>query len=348
MNSKPKKVLIVDDSRYISEYLAAIFSSDHRFEVIGKAADPYEAVKIIADEVPDVISLDIEMPRMSGVKFLKKIMRQHPIPVIVITNQSLKQINAAMEALHAGAVDVISKKDITPTDTDGKRMLVEKMWSAANGKVGRLSFAGPQAAQKGSQPEGFSSQQKIVLMGASSGGTQTITKILSGLPAQIPPVLIVQHIPEQMSFLFARRLNELLPFYVKEAENGDRVRANQVLIAQGNKHMELKYSGEEAFIKISQGPPLNFVRPSVDKLFFSALSKEPDKIVAILLTGMGRDGAHGLLQLKEKGAFTIAQDEASSMIYGMPKAAKDMNAARALMSPEEISRYIRNISAPEK
>lgn len=340
---KQKKILIIDDSRYIREYLAALFTSDSRFRVIGMAEDPYEAVKIIANEVPDVISLDIEMPRMSGVRFLKKIMRQHPIPVIIITNQSSKQIGAAMEALNAGAVDVVSKKDISPNDVDGKKMLIEKMWSAANGKVSRVVTPDVHTVKNVSDAPDQKIGDKIILMGASSGGTQTITKILSALPPSIPPILIVQHIPEKMSFLFAQRLNETLPFYVKEAEDGDHVRANQVLIAQGNRHMELRYGKNDVSVRISQGPPLNFVRPSVDKLFFSALSKDPEKIVAILLTGMGRDGAHGMLQLREKGAYTIAQDEASSMIYGMPKAARELGAAKKLMSPLEISNFIKNI-----
>lgn len=342
MMEAARKILIVDDSRYMREYLHNLFSADERFRVIGTAADPYEAVKMMAREAPDAITLDIEMPRMSGVTFLNKIMRQHPLPVIVITNQDMKQMEWAMEALNAGAVDVVAKKDITPNEKEGRLALLDKVWAAANSRVSRKSTHPEREVGEasGSHKSGDVTSKDIILIGASSGGTRIITDIITALPEGIPPVVIVQHIPEHMSFLFARQLNLVCPFYVKEAEAGDRLVKNQVLIAPGNKHIEIKEAIPGFQVRLTHGPPLNHVRPSVDKLFFSALPYDVSGMTAILLTGMGRDGAQGLLQLREKGAYTIAQDEKSSIIYGMPRAAKELGAAKAIMNPEEIRQYI--------
>ena len=340
MEETAKKILIVDDSRYMRQYLRELFESDQRFRVIGDAEDTYEAVKMMAVEAPDAITLDIEMPRMSGLTFLKKIMRQHPLPVVIITSQEIKQIEWAMEALRAGAVEVVSKKDITPNEKEGRQDLLNKMWAAANGHVSRYSPRDVKESYQNKEVVEKTVSEHIIMIGASSGGTRVLTDIITGLPAGIPPIIVVQHISEQMSFLFARQLNIACPFYVKEAEGGDPVVSNQVLIAPGNKHMEIKKGDAGFSIRLTQGPPLNHVRPSVDKLFFSALSYDVTKMTAILLTGMGRDGAQGLLQLKEKGAYTIAQDEKSSVIYGMPRAAKELGAAKAIMNPDAIRQYI--------
>ncbi len=336
-----RKILIVDDSRYMQQYLRDLIASDDRFQISGIAGDPYEAVKLMAEEAPDLITLDIEMPRMSGLTFLKKIMRQHPIPVIIITSQNVSQIEAAMEALREGAVEVISKNDITPADHEGRKNLLEKMWAAANSKVSR--FTPEKITDSGVQTKQtqYNGSNKLVLIGASSGGTRTISEIITRLPSGIPPVVIVQHIPEQMSFLFARQLNQVCPFYVKEAENDDLLVKNQVLIAPGNRHLELKQTTHGIKARITHGPPVNHVRPSVDKLFFSALPFASRDVIAIILTGMGSDGAQGLMKLREKGAYTIAQDEKSAVIYGMPKVAKEMGAAKAEMNPVEIVGYLK-------
>ncbi len=341
MMQSAKKILIVDDSKYMQRYLRDLIASDDRFEVSGTAGDPYEAVKIIAQEAPDLITLDIEMPRMSGLAFLKKIMRQHPIPVIIITSQNINQIEAAMEALREGAVEVISKNDITPADHEGRKNLLEKIWTASNSKVTRFTPEKIMDNPIHIHHKQNNGSNKLILMGASSGGTRTISEILTRLPTGIPPIVIVQHIPEQMSFLFARQLNQVCPFYVKETENNDMLVKNQVLIAPGNRHIELKETAYGIKARITHGPPINHVRPSVDKLFFSALPFASRDITAILLTGMGSDGAQGLLKLKEKGAYTIAQDEKSAVIYGMPKVAKEIGAAKAIMNPNEIIAYLK-------
>lgn len=340
-----RKILIVDDSRYMREYLEDLFGSDGRFGLLQSAGDPYEAAKIISREAPDVIALDIEMPRMSGLTFLRKIMSQHPIPVVIVTNQDVNQIEMSLEALQAGAVDVVSKKDIGPGENDGRRDLIEKMWGAANSKVSRI-FPG-HAAKEEKKADIFPSQkpsEKLVVMGASSGGTAVISSILQNLPADIPGMVVVQHIPEDMSFLFAKQLNMQTLFYVKEAENGDRVMRKKVLVAPGNKHIELRQDSMGFYVRITQGPPINHVRPSIDKLFYSALQYDAKKIYAFLLTGMGQDGAQGLLKLRQKGAYTVAQDERSSVIFGMPKVAIGLGAAKAVMNPDEIIRVIKSLA----
>ncbi|MFW5974570.1 MAG: chemotaxis-specific protein-glutamate methyltransferase CheB [Bacteroidota bacterium] len=338
---RARKILIVDDSKYMQQYLRDLIASDGRFQVSGTAGDPYEAVKIIAQEAPDLITLDIEMPRMSGLTFLKKIMRQHPIPVIIITSQNINQIEAAMEALREGAVELISKNDITPTDLEGRKNLLEKIWAASNSKVTRLVYDRVMDTAAQTNYSRYNGSNKLILIGASSGGTRTISEIITRLPAGIPPIVIVQHIPEQMSFLFARQLNQVCPFYVKEAEDDDLLVKNQVLIAPGNRHLELKQTSYGLKTRITHGPPVNHVRPSVDKLFFSALPFASRDVIAIILTGMGSDGAQGLLKLREKDAYTIAQDEKSAVIYGMPKVAWEMGAAKAVMNPAEIIRYLK-------
>lgn len=339
-----RKVLIVDDSRYMRKYLEDLFLSDERFDLLRSAPDPYEAAKIISEEAPDAIALDIELPRMSGLTFLKKIMSQHPIPVVIVTNQDVDQIEMSLEALNAGAIDVVSKKDIGPGNDEGRRDLVEKMWAAANSSVSRI-YPHP-AKAKPQNTESISIQppsEKIVMLGASSGGTGIISTILQNLPYNIPGMIIVQHIPEHMSFLFAKQLNAYTPFYVKEAENGDRLTKNQVLVAPGNHHVELCKDGAGYFIRVTHGPPINHVRPSIDKLFFSAMRFDTAGMYAILLTGMGQDGAQGLLKLREKGAYTVAQDERTSIIFGMPKVAIEMGAACAIMNPDEIIWLIKSI-----
>lgn len=339
-----RKILIVDDSRYMRDYLEDLFLSDSRFRVLPSATDPYQAARIISKEAPDAIALDIEMPRMSGLTFLKKIMRQHPIPVVIVTNQDVKQIALSLEALSAGAIDVVSKKDLAPNDEEGRQDLLEKMWAAANSRVTRIYPTQPSATNNNHDELSLhDSSDKIVMMGASSGGTVVISSILHQLPPNIPGMIIVQHIPEHMSFLFAKQLNTKTPFYVKEAENGDRVVKNQVLIAPGNRHIELCKDVSGYYVRITQGPPINHVRPSVDKLFYSALPYDTGKMYAFLLTGMGQDGAEGLLKLREKGAYTVAQDEQSSVIFGMPRAAIEKGAAKAVMSPREMVALIKTV-----
>ncbi|MCF8308292.1 MAG: chemotaxis-specific protein-glutamate methyltransferase CheB [Bacteroidales bacterium] len=343
-----RKLLIVDDSRYMREYLADLFSADGRFKLLTPATDPYQAAKIIGQEAPDVIALDIEMPRMNGLTFLKKIMRQHPIPVVIITQLDVNQIQMSLEALNAGAIDVVAKKDINPENESGKQDLLNKMWAAANSRINRLypeKQPVHQQERKSIHPRGEANSDTIVMIGASSGGTAIISTILNKLPSEIPGTIIVQHIPEHMSYLFAKQLNAKTPFYVKEAENGDRVLKNKVLVAPGNHHIELQKDKQGYYCRITHGPPINHVRPSVDKLFFSALPFETQKMYAFLLSGMGRDGAQGLLKLRQKGTYTVAQDEGSSVIFGMPKVAIDLGAAKAIMNTDEIIALFKSVRA---
>ncbi|MCF8232979.1 MAG: chemotaxis-specific protein-glutamate methyltransferase CheB [Bacteroidales bacterium] len=345
---KQRKVLIVDDSKYIREYLSDLFLSDGRFQLLTPAADPYQAAKIIGEEAPDAIALDIEMPRMSGLTFLKKIMRQHPIPVVIITQLDVNQIQMSLEALNAGAIDVVAKKDIKPENETGRQDLLNKMWAAANSRISRFypgKHSGGREERTAPRIQGEYNSDTIVMMGASSGGTAIISKILNRLPAEIPGMIIVQHIPEHMSYLFAKQLNAQTPFYVKEAENGDRVVKSKVLVAPGNNHIELQKDKQGYYCRITHGPPINHVRPSVDKLFFSALPYNTNKMYAFLLSGMGRDGAQGLLKLRQKEAYTVAQDENSSVIFGMPKVAMDLGAAKAIMNIDEMVALLKSVKA---
>jgi len=344
------KVLIVDDSALVRQAFKALLESDPDIQVIGTAGDPYIAVQKIQREKPDVITLDIEMPRMDGLTFLKKIMVQAPMPVVVISNQTLKGADVALKALEIGAVDVMTKPGLSnQTELEESRIrLIDKVRSAyfskrhnaapleVAPKIERQKFTGSRTAIP-SQP--FSSQS-LIAIGASTGGTEAIKSFLEVLPANMPPILIVQHMPEKFTASFAQRLNDICALTVKEAEDREPVSANTVYIAPGSHHMAIQNTGGKQFIKIFDGELVNRHRPSVNVLFHSVAEVKGKHAVGVIMTGMGDDGATGMLAMHQRGAYTIAQDEATSVVFGMPSKAILAGGVSAVISLSDIPKSV--------
>ncbi len=328
------KVLVVDDSRVVRTMVTQFLSRDPDIEVVGSACDPYEARDRILALNPDVLTLDIEMPRMDGLTFLKIIMKQHPMPVIVISSLSQSGSKIAMEALRCGAVEVLGKSNgaYAVGNLGAQLALKVKAAAATRGssalRNGAVSQATPTLAVRSRKQ--FHPRQ-VLLMGASTGGTQALQEVLTALPVQIPGICIVQHIPPYFSKAFAERLNTLCPFTVKEAENGEKVKPGLVLIAPGDYHMVLKLNGGSYTVILKQSPMVWHQRPAVDVLFESAAKCVGRFAVAALLTGMGKDGAEGLLHLKKTGALTYAQNEDTCIVYGMPKTACELGAVQQMV-----------------
>lgn len=353
--SKMTRVLIVDDSAVVRQSLSAILESDPHIEVMGTAADPLIAVKKIMKEVPDVITLDIEMPRMDGITFLRKIMSQHPIPVVVISSLTTEGTETAMKALEYGATEIIGKPAMNAAQfiNESKILLCDAVKAASQAKLTRLKisntphvdwvapkFSADVILQKSVSYKKIIDTEKIIAVGASTGGTEAIRLFLKGLPAKMPGIAIVQHMPEGFTRSFANSLNTICNLEVKEAEDGDKLYQGRVLIAPGNFHMIMKRSGREYSVEVKEGPLVNRHRPSVDVLFRSAARYAGQNAMGILLTGMGNDGAKGLLEMKESGAATIAQDEATSVVYGMPGEAVKLGAANHILAIDKMGPYL--------
>ncbi len=337
---KKIKVLVVDDSALIRQVLSEILNQAGDIEVVGTAQDPIFAMEKISRLKPDVITLDVEMPRMDGLTFLGKLMKSNPIPVLMVSALTQKDARVTIEALELGAIDYIQKPtiDVAKGVVELGEEIVRKVRIAANAraKIG----AGGRRPRPVPSICGFSTTDKIIAIGASTGGTKAITDIVSTLPETTPGVVIVQHMPPAFTRSFAKRLNSLSRLDVKEASTGDRIVRGTVLIAPGNKHLVIRRNGAMYYTEVKDGPMVNFVRPSVDVLFNSVAEQAGRNAVGVILTGMGEDGAKGLLEMKRKGAFTIAQDEASSIVFGMPKKAIEIGAAERVASLEEIPRII--------
>lgn len=356
----PIKVLIVDDSATVRQLITKMLSADSEIQVVGTAADPYVARDKILELNPDVITLDIEMPRMDGITFLKILMEQHPCPVIVISSLTQAGSAVALEALRVGAVDIIAKPSGSFSMADVGAQLIDKIKAAAQAKLTqRRAASAPPVVKEGetfpAQPRSIAVPKAVakipavkkyhprttLLMGASTGGTEALRQILTHMPADIPPTFIVQHIPPNFSKAFAERLNALCPFDVKEAEEGDVGRPGLVIIAPGDYHMTLHWTGSSYRVSLKQGPLVWHQRPAVDVLFDSAVHEgAAPHATAVVLTGMGRDGADGLLKLKQAGASTLAQDEASSVVYGMPKACAEIGAAMKILPLNDMHRQL--------
>lgn len=347
------KVLIVDDSAVIRQTFKDLLESDKHIEVIGTAADPYIAAKKIQQEVPDVITLDVEMPRMDGITFLRKIMTQHPIPVVIVSSLTQRGADSAIKALEYGAVEVLLKPQLdTEKDREeAKIKLTDAIKAAAFTKLRKKNVAIPSIQvtpkytadviiAKSNSHAMVQTTEKVIAVGASTGGTEAIREFLEALPADSPGIVIVQHMPELFTTSFANRLNELCRITVKEASNGDSVLRGHALIAPGNKHMLLKRSGARYYVEVSEGPLVNRHRPSVDVLFRSTARYAGKNAVGIIMTGMGADGAKGLLEMKEAGAHTIAQDEKSCVVFGMPKEAIKLDAANKILPLDQMASYI--------
>ena len=339
MPSNKIRVLIVDDSATVRQTLAAVLESDPQIEVIGVASDPFVAAKRIRDEIPDVITLDVEMPRMDGITFLRKIMAQHPVPVVMCSSLVEAGSETLLQALEAGAVDIIVKPRMGVAEAlmESRIRICDAVKAAASAKITGARRPPVAIGRPMHEPEKkltadamlpppsgramAKTTETIVCIGASTGGTEALRAVLEALPADSPGIVIVQHMPEKFTASFAKRLDSLCKVSVKEAEDGDTVLRGRVLIAPGNKHTLLERSGARYYVSVKDGPLVTRHRPSVDVLFRSAARSAGGNAVGVIMTGMGDDGARGMNEMKQAGAHTIAQDEATSVVFGMPKEA---------------------------
>jgi two-component system chemotaxis response regulator CheB len=346
---KPVKVLVVDDSALVRETLTSVLSSDPGIVVTGSASDPYIAVEKIALQMPDVITLDIEMPRMDGITFLRNLMSQHPVAVVVCSSLGERGAETTLRALELGAVDVILKPRLGAKKflEESRIRLVDAVKAASFARVRRISSSAPPVEPKLTADAVLvkrrmagqamaQTTEKVVVVGASTGGTEALRVFLESLPYDFPGTVIVQHMPEKFTSAFARRLDQFARVTVKEAVNGDAVFTGQVLIAPGNRHTLLKRSGSRYFVEVKDGPLVSRHRPSVDVLFRSAAMYAGNNAVGVIMTGMGDDGAKGLLEMRELGAFTVAQDEESCVVYGMPREAVKIGAVEKVLPLESI------------
>ncbi len=346
------RVLVVDDSAFVRRLASDALGGDEAIEVIGTAGDPYEARDRIRELRPDVLTLDLEMPRMDGLTFLRLLMEHRPMPVIVLSSLTQRGSEFALEALRLGAVDVLGKPAGSASfGTLGPR-LVATVKAAAAARVRRTARAPQGTVQVRPALPGplRRDPRACILLGASTGGTEALREVLTALPAGLPGIAIVQHIPAGFSKAYADRLNGLCAFPVREAADGDRLAPGTALIAPGNFHLLLAWAGDHYRVRVADGPQIWHQRPAVDLLFKSAADcGAGPHTIAGLLTGMGRDGAEGLLRLKEKGASTFAQDEASCVVYGMPKAAWENGAAQRQLpldrvAPHLVARFLTPLS----
>lgn len=336
------RVLVVDDSALMRQMLSAILQSDPAIEVVGTAPDPLVAREKIKALNPDVLTLDVEMPRMDGLAFLEKLMTLRPMPVVMVSSLTESGAEVTLKAMELGAVDIFCK----PADSaagglqaHGKE-LIDKVRAAANARVRALSDRAPAAAPRLSVTTLYKSSDRLVAIGSSTGGVEALRDIVLALPADAPPVVCTQHIPPKFSASFADRLNGLAAVRVKEAADGERIMAGHVYIAPGDRHMEVRRSGAALVIHAFDGPLVTGHKPSVDVLFRSVAEACGSKAVGVILTGMGRDGADGLLSMRRAGASTLGQDESSCVVYGMPKSAKELGAVERELPLSRIAEEI--------
>ena len=346
---KKVRVLIVDDSAVVRQTLTSILESDPHIEVMGSASDPFFAAKKIQSEIPDVITLDIEMPRMDGLTFLKKIMSQHPIPVVVISSLTAEGTETGMKALEFGAVEIITKPQMNTKQfiEESKIRICDAVKAAGMSRIKRKTYneitVAPKLSADAVIPDAkpnsamIKTTETVIAVGASTGGTDALQVFLQDMPLDCPGIVIVQHMPEFFTKSFANRLNEICKITVKEAENGDTVIRGRALIAPGNHHMLLKRSGARYYVEVKDGPLVNRHRPSVDVLFRSTARYAGKNAIGAIMTGMGDDGAKGLLEMKEAGASTIAQDEKSCVVFGMPNEAIKLGAADKVLPLDQIA-----------
>lgn len=332
----PIKVMVVDDSAVVRQVVAALLGAEPGIEVIAAVADPLLAIERLKQQWPDVIVLDVEMPRMDGITFLRKIMQERPTPVVICSTLTEKGAKTTLEALAAGAVAIITKPKLGLKQflTDASEDLVATVKTAARANVRRLAVradAGPVMPvakhtadvilAPGSARAMTQTTERVVAIGTSTGGTQALEEVLTALPRVSPGIVIVQHMPEKFTAAFAARLDSLCKITVKEAENNDRVVQGRALIAPGGRHILVKRSGAQYFVEVVDGPLVNRHRPSVDVLFRSVAKSAGVNALGVIMTGMGDDGAAGLLEMRNAGARTVAQDEESCVVFGMPKEA---------------------------
>lgn len=343
---------VIDDSALVRQVLTEFINSDSELNLLFTASDPIFAMTKMKDQWPDVIVLDIEMPRMDGITFLKKVMSEKPTPVVICSSLAQKDADATFLAIEAGAVDIITKPQLGLKNflVESRNSFIHTIKAAASSNVRLLNDRVKSGKHLDSQmltPKKkpvigniFTTTEKVIAIGTSTGGTVALENILSKLTHDTPGILIVQHMPEKFTATFAKRLNQISEMEVKEAENMDKVRPGLALVAPGNRHMLLKRSGTNYYVEIQDGPHVSRHRPSVDVLFRSVAKSAGKNAVGIIMTGMGDDGAAGLKEMHDEGAFTIAQDEVSCIVFGMPKEAIKKGAVDLVVTLEDIPREI--------
>ena len=347
---KPIKVMIVDDSAVVRQVLASVLAADPAIEVLGTAADPLFALSKMEREWPDVIVLDVEMPRMDGITFLKKLMAERPTPVVICSTLTEKGASTTMQALAAGAVSIVTKPQMNLSKflVNASDDLLGAVKAAARANMRQLKSKPVPPPKLGAdavlppatQTAMARTTERIIALGTSTGGTQALEYVLTALPRVCPGIVIVQHMPEKFTAAFAERLNGLCQIEVLEARHGDRVIPGRALIAPGGRHMLLKRSGAQYLVEVVDGPPVSRHKPSVDVLFRSTARAAGANATGIIMTGMGDDGARGLREMFDAGALTLGQDEASCVVYGMPKEAMKLGAVSREIPLEQIPAYI--------
>jgi two-component system chemotaxis response regulator CheB len=349
---KPIKVMVVDDSAVVRQVASELLARDAGIEVLCAVSDPLLAMERMKQQWPDVIVLDIEMPRMDGVTFLRKIMSERPTPVIICSTLTEAGAQTTLEALSAGAVAIVTKPKLGLRQflNDASDDLLSAVRAAAQANVSRLAARAPPVRPLSPVPTKHTADvilpavekamtrttERVVAIGTSTGGTQALERVLSALPAVSPAIAIVQHMPEKFTGAFAARLDKLCQIEVREARDNDRLVQGRALIAPGGKHMLLKRSGAQYYVEVRDGPPVNRHRPSVDVLFRSAAKVAGANALGIIMTGMGDDGARGLKEMRDAGAHTVAQDEATCVVFGMPKEAIRLDAAERVIALDQL------------
>ena len=341
------KVMIIDDSALVRQTLQQVLSSDGRIEVVATASDPFVAAERLKVVVPDVITLDIETGRMDGLTFLQKLMAQHPIPVVIFSHLGEQRSETTLKALEYGAVEIVEKPEtgVKVFLEESRERICAAVRAASRTKLNRLSeprnippkLTADAVISRPKTTAKIEATEKVIVVGASTGGTEALRVFLEALPSDCPAIAIVQHMPENFTAAFAKRLDSLCRIRVKEAENNDTMLRGRALIAPGNRHMLLKPSGTGYRVEVKDGPPVCRHRPSVDVLFRSAARYAGKNSVGVIMTGMGDDGARGMAEMKESGAFNIAQDEISCVVFGMPWEAIKKGAVDRVVSLERIA-----------
>jgi two-component system chemotaxis response regulator CheB len=351
------KVLIIDDSALVRKLLSEILDNDPQIQVVGSAPDPIIAIRKIKSLKPDVITLDVEMPKMDGLTFLGKLMKLHPMPVLMFSSLTQQGAEATMKALSLGAIDFIAKPKIRLTESmeELRSELTMKVKAAATAKlkkaVAPIMSVPPRHGMdeiiKARKVPPAGEEEKVLVIGASTGGTVAIEQILNKLPADAPPTLIVQHMPPLFTKSFAQRVNGLTEMEILEAQDNDQLKRGTALIAPGGRHMILNKGPRGYYVTVKDGPPVNRHKPSVDVLFRSAANTLGSNAVGIILTGMGDDGARGLKEMRDAGAHTIAQDEETCVVFGMPKVAIEMGGVDKVLPLGSIAKYLLSVTKAE-
>ena len=337
---KKIRVLVVDDSAVVRRMISEALNLDPEIEVVGTACDPYVARDLILQLEPDVLTLDIEMPRMDGLTFLKILQEHRPMPVIIVSSLTTAGSKLALRAMELGAVDVVAKQSSAWNIGNLRERLAHRVKGAARARLSLMNPGAPGTDAPEITAGAHFSPRQLILIGASTGGTEAVKSVLTRLPAEMPGICIVQHIPPIFSRTFAERLNECCALEVREAAHGDEVRPGTALIAPGDYHMVVEWTASGYRVKLRQDPPIHFTRPAVDMLFNSAAQCVGRHAVGVLLTGMGRDGAQGMQQLKSAGAINLAQNEASCVVYGMPRAAVELGVVDRVLPLDHIPHAI--------